>query len=128
MCSERATGHTGRHTSLQMMSDAGASPDEMVAVSHHKDRKSLKRYNKGSIPERTSSQFKVQRALTDLTNTSVVAGTFIGEECPASSSGAAAIAAGHDLENVSTDAISAPVQTFSTARSSSGNVYNFVFH
>ena len=127
MCSERATGHTGRHTSLQMMSDAGASPDEMVAVSHHKDRKSLKRYNKGSIPERTSSQFKVQRALTDLTNTSVVAGTFIGEECPASSSeffgtlGAAAIAAGHD-RNVSTDATSAPVQTFSTARSSSGNV------
>ena len=73
----------------------------------------------------------VQRALTDLTNTSVVAGTFIGEECPASSSeffgtlGAAAIAAGHD-RNVLTDA-SAPVQTFSTTRSSSGNVYNFVF-
>ena len=121
-----------------MMSDADASPDEMAAVSHHTDRKSLKRYNTGSIPERTTGKFKIQRALQDLSNTSVVAGTFIGDETSGSEAGTKRIITSLASETVVTESkenvkpvctLAQPEgQPFQTVRSSSGNVYNFVYH
>ena len=121
-----------------MAADAGASADELAAISHHKDRKSLKRYAKGSIPERTSGQFKIQRALQDLSNTSVVAGTFIGDETSGSAAGTKRIITSLASETVVTESkennkpVCTPAQPegqpFQAVRSSSGNVYNFVFH
>jgi hypothetical protein len=62
------------------MSDSGASADQLAAVSHHSDRKSLNRYNKGSVKERTAGQVMVARNLMNMDNRNIIAGYDIGSK------------------------------------------------
>jgi len=70
----RPTGHTPRHTIGHQQAAAGATVQQIMATTHHKDLKSLKRYAKTSIKERTAGQTLFNTALENFQYRDIIAG------------------------------------------------------